>query len=129
MSQEHKDALVLGRQQARVIKAYLNAIADRKPGRPVTKESLERKLALVDEKIEAADNPLEKVDLIQSRLDTEKVLAQVGDAENLEELEAGFAAYAKGYSERKGISYTAWRQIGVPASVLKSAGIRETRRR
>ncbi len=32
-------------------------------------------------------------------------------------------ANAKSYGERKGISYEAWRQLGVPAEVLKRAGI------
>ncbi len=27
------------------------------------------------------------------------------------------------YAERKGISYAAWRELGVPADVLKKAGI------
>jgi hypothetical protein len=44
-------------------------------------------------------------------------------------LAANFVAYAKSYSDRKGISYTAWRQFGVPADVLRKAGIQETRRR
>ena len=38
-------------------------------------------------------------------------------------LEKSFVAAAKGYSERKGISYTAWRELGVPPEVLKRAGI------
>ena len=33
------------------------------------------------------------------------------------------AARAAGYAERKGISYTAFRSVGVPAAVLKAAGI------
>lgn len=129
MTQEHKDALALGRLQARAIKAYLKTIDLRKPGRPVTKESLEKRLGRVQEKIAQSDDPLRTVDLIQSKLDIEKSLAEVGDSENVEALEDGFVEHAKGYSDRKGISYTAWREIGVPASVLKSAGIAETRRR
>jgi hypothetical protein len=27
------------------------------------------------------------------------------------------------YSERKGITYSAWREVGVPANVLEKAGI------
>ena len=38
-------------------------------------------------------------------------------------LEDEFVDAASGYSQRKGISYTAWRELGVPASVLKRAGI------
>lgn len=129
MSQEHKEALARGRLEARTIKAYLRAIEGRKPGRPVTKESLEKRLVAVSEKIDASDDPLKTVDLVQTRLDIEKALVQADDAQNIEGLEAGFVEHAKAYSERKGISYTAWREVGVPASVLKSAGIPETRRR
>ena len=129
MSEEHKAALAEGRRQARAIKAYLKAIASRKPGRPVTKEGLTSRLEKVNEKLEAADNPLDEVDLIQSRLDIQKALADLEDAQDIDELEAGFIEHAAAYSERKGISYTAWREYGVPAKVLRSAGVKETRRR
>ena len=33
------------------------------------------------------------------------------------------AKVARGYSQRSGISYTAWRQVGVAPSVLTKAGI------
>ncbi len=45
---------------------------------------------------------------------------------DLAELENGFEKVAKGYAERKGITYSAFRQIGVPAAVLKKAGISRT---
>ena len=41
----------------------------------------------------------------------------------MEVLEAGFVKIAKSYSNRKGISYTAWRAVGVQPNVLKKAGI------
>ena len=37
--------------------------------------------------------------------------------------EEDFVAAASGYSDRKGISYAAWRELGVPPAVLKRAGI------
>ena len=129
MSNEHKKALAQGRAEARAIKGYLNALASRKPGRPVTKESLAKRLDAVNMKIEAADDPLETVDLIQSRLDIEKALEEVEAGVNLDVLESGFVEHAASYSDRKGVSYTAWREFGVPASVLRTAGIKETRRR
>ncbi|HIE22326.1 MAG TPA: hypothetical protein EYP73_07000 [Acidimicrobiia bacterium] len=129
MSNEHKEALAKGRAEARAIKAYLKALQQRKPGRPVTRESLEAKLARLDEKIAASPDPLEEVKFRQERLDVEARLASLTNGGNLEELEDGFVAHAKSYSERKGISYTAWRQAGVPAAVLKKAGIHQTRRR
>ncbi len=39
-------------------------------------------------------------------------------------LEEGFVKAAKNYSERKGITYAAWREAGIDASVLRRAGIR-----
>jgi len=129
MSQEHKDALARGRRESRAIKSYLKTIESRKPGRPITKESLSSRLATVNAKLEGLDDPLKRLDLLQSRLDIEEALASVKDVANLDQIEADFVANAKGYSQRKGISYTAWRRFGVPAAVLKKAGIPETRRR
>jgi len=129
MSQEHKDALARGRRESRAIKNYLKTIESRKPGRPVTKESLTSRLATVNAKLEGMDDPLKRLDLLQSRLDIEEALASVKEVANLDQIEADFVANATGYSQRKGISYTAWRRFGVPAVVLKKAGIPETRRR
>ncbi|HSJ82818.1 MAG TPA: hypothetical protein VLA91_03270 [Acidimicrobiia bacterium] len=129
MSKEHKEALARGRLEARSIKAYLNALDSRKPGRPVTKESLEQRLARVESKLEAEVDPLKRLDLMQSKVDLEQTLASTEKNSNLEELAAGFVAHAKSYSERKGITYTTWRNFGVPADLLRQAGIPETRRR
>ena len=129
MSQEHKAALAKGRLEARSIKAYLEALDSRKPGRPVTKESLDKRLERVNGKLSDEIDPLKRVDLMQSKLDIEAALANVEDGANIEELAAGFVAHARSYSDRKGISYTAWRKFGVPADVLRKAGIAETRRR
>ena len=38
-------------------------------------------------------------------------------------LEKAFVKHAKAYSDSKGISYAAWREIGVTPEVLKAAGI------
>jgi len=129
MSNEHKEALAQGRKEARAIKAYLSALESRKPGRPVSKESLQKRVERVNEKLEATDNPLDRVDLIQSKIDIEKALAELGNSQDIASLESGFIENVGSYSERKGVTYTAWREFGVPASVLRKAGIRETRRR
>jgi len=129
MSAEHKAALARGRAESRAIKGYLNALAARKPGRPVTKESLQKRLENVNEKLDQSGDPLERVDLLQSRLDLEKAISEVASGDDLDALKKGFVKHAKKYSERKGVSYTAWRQAGVPAAVLREAGIKETRRR
>lgn len=127
MSKEHKEALARGRREARLIKAYLEALESRRPGRKVTSESLKQRIASLDAKIAVEDDPLKKVDLYQAKLDAEQQLEEAAKAAGFEDLEKGFIEVAKSYSERKGISYKAWREAGVPAAVLKKAGIQRTR--
>lgn len=129
MSKQHKEALAQGRLEARSIKAYLNALDTRRPGRPVTRDSLEQRLARVNSKLESEADSLRRLDLMQSKADIEQALSSAEKGSNLEELTKGFVAHAKSYSQRKGISYSTWRQFGVPADVLRKAGIPETRRR
>ena len=123
MSKEHKDALARGRREARAIKAYLEALGSRRPGRPVTPESLQARIDRLDEKLGAEQDPLKKVDLVQQRLDAVEALKRVEASADLDALQEGFVDHAKGYSERKGISYAAWREAGVPAGVLRKAGL------
>lgn len=123
MSDEHRAALKRGRQEAAAIRRYLEAVASRKPGRPVTAESLQKRLAKLEEQLDNEDNPLKAIELEQRRLDAQSALADLGDAPDVEELEKEFVEHAKSYSERKGISYAAWRAGGVPAATLKKAGI------
>jgi len=124
MSDEHKAALAEGREQGRAVRRYLEALEFTRPrrGRKRTPEKMEARLAAIDEALATAD-PLSRVHLAQERLDLEAHLA-VGDNQvDLEALEAEFIATACAYGERKGISYSAWREVGVEARVLKAAGI------
>jgi hypothetical protein len=41
-------------------------------------------------------------------------------------LEKAFVRVARGYSDRHGVSFSAWRQIGVDVDVLAAAGIKPT---
>jgi hypothetical protein len=127
MSQEHKDALAEGRKQSRAIKGYLEALQARKPGRPITKESLETRLSRVNAQLGSSSDPLKSVQLVQTKLELEGELARIGEGVDLAALEKDFVTHASAYSARKGISYTAWRQVGVPAATLKAAGIKERR--
>jgi|SRR5690606_6692269 chromosome segregation ATPase len=128
MSEEHKAALAQGRRESRAIKAYLEALGSRRPGRPVTADSVRKRIESIDEKLATEEDPLKQLDLRQERLDAEATLKDVEAKEDIDELEKSFVEVAKSYSERKGISYAAWRQVGVPASALKAAGIPRTRK-
>ncbi len=129
MTDEHKAALAKGREQGRAVREYLAALEqERKPGRPVDRKSIEAKLPEIQSRIDAEPDPAKRVELIQKRLDLEERLVELGEAPDMEALEKGFIDAAAEYSERKGITYPAWREAGVPAAVLKQAGIKRTRR-
>lgn len=129
MSDEHKAALAKGRAQGRAVRDYLEAVEEgSKPGRRLSEDELRAKVDSLQQQIEDEENAAKRVELIQRRLDYEERLSKFEDAPDLEALEAAFIDAAKEYSERKGISYTAWREAGVPASVLKQAGVPRTRR-
>lgn len=124
MSDEHKAALAEGRNQGRAVRRYLEALESHKPkrGRKRTPESMQKRLGKIDAEMERAD-PLRRLQLIQERLDLNAELEMAGTKIDLTELEQAFVDSAKAYSERKAISYAAWRELGVEASVLKRAGI------
>ena len=129
MTAEHKAALAKGREQGRVVREYLAALnEEKKPGRKLDADTLNERITQTQAEIDAEPDPAKRVDLIQKRLDYEEKLANIGEAVDLESLEKDFVKAAKEYSERKGITYSAWREAGVPAAVLKDAGIPRTRR-
>ena len=130
MSDEQKAALGQGRAEAKAIKAYLAAVTKpRKRGRPITRASLEEKTGSLGEKVRTEDDPLARVELIQARIDAQRALNDLDRAADLDGLEAGFEKHAASYSQRKGITWAAWREAGVPAAILRRAGIKQTRRR
>jgi thiamine biosynthesis lipoprotein ApbE len=124
MTPEHKAALAEGRALGRSVREYLEALEQHKPkrGRKRTPESIKKRLATIAESLPEA-SPIRKVELIQERRDLEVELATMGTKVDLTAVEKGFVKAAKQYSERKGISYATWREAGVPAEVLKKAGI------
>ena len=129
MSKAHKKALATGRTEARTVRRYLDALESHGPkrGRKRTPESIERRLAAISQTIEDAD-PLTVLKLTQERMDLEAELISLDAGEELAALEAEFVAIAASYSDRREISYNAWREVGVPAAVLRQAGIGRRRR-
>ncbi|MDP8927752.1 MAG: hypothetical protein M3O70_04020 [Actinomycetota bacterium] len=124
MSPEHKEALARGRQQAKVVRDYLEALhTNGQRGRPIDRQSLEGKIERLQAQINEEPNAARRVELIQQRLDAERRLAGLEESADREALERDFISVAKEYSQRRGITYTAWREVGVPAAVLREAGI------
>lgn len=124
MTDEHKAKLAEGRGLSRPVRDYLEAIDGNKPkrGRKRTPDSIKARLDVIKAALPTAAI-MKKVEMVQERRNLEVELATMGATIDLTELEKGFVASAKTYSARKGISYAAWREIGVTAEVLKKAGI------
>jgi len=124
MTDEHKAALAEGRAQGRAVRSYLEALEAHRPkrGRKRTPESMRARLAAIESTIDGAD-PMTRLQLVQERIDLATAIAAAETTVDLSELEDGFVQAAAGYGERKGISYAAWREVGVPAAILKRAGI------
>jgi hypothetical protein len=63
--------------------------------------------------------------LLQERKNLEVELARLisGGGVDMDKLRKGFVKNAKAYGTAKGIAYGTWREIGVPADVLRDAGI------
>ena len=124
MSEEHKAANAKARTENKVVGAYLEGLESNRPrpGRRRTAESMHKRIEAIGEALESA-TPIRRVQLVQERIDLERQLSTPDEIVDISELEDGFVTVAVSYSGRKGITYAAWREVGVPAAVLKRAGI------
>jgi hypothetical protein len=124
VTDSHKAAMAQGRSESRAISAYLEALESHRPkrGRKRTPESIDKRLATIDASLESA-SPVKRLSLIQERLDLLRERESLSTKVDLSGLEDDFVSTAKSYGERKGISYAAWRELGVSAPILKRAGI------
>jgi hypothetical protein len=124
MSDTHKAALAVGRTEGRSVRRYLDALDANRPkrGRKRTPESIQKRLRAIEGEMASTDR-LNELKLIQERLNLEQELGTLSAKQDLAGLEGEFVKVARSYSERQGISYGAWRAVGVSAAVLKKAGI------
>ena len=111
------------------VRAYLEALRWRRPrrGRPRSPDRLQAELKQVERtlvKIKDTGDPIEVLELTQRRLDLVAQVEAVQRQAEFVELETHFLTVVAPYSHERGISYTAWRELGVPASVLRRAGLR-----
>jgi len=124
MTDAHKKALAEGRKLGQAVREYLDALEQHRPkrGRRRTPESIRKRLDAINERLRDA-KPLERLQLAQERIDLKGELEKLSAKVDLSKLESKFVQAAKEYSTRKGISYAAWRESGVPAEILRKAGI------
>lgn len=124
LTDEHKEALAKGRRQAVVVKKYLAALeTGRKRGPKMTPTKLQDRIAETAVAIQNETDPATKVELIQQRLDDQHRLNRLSDQDSHDGLQADFVDVVADYSNRKTLSYAAWRELGVPAAVLRRGGL------
>jgi len=128
VSEEAKSARALGQAQGRTVSRYLSAIdsANSRRSRQRSPERMKARVSELPDEIAQA-KPLKRVHLIQELMDLEAELAKEEETVDISGIESDFISIASEYSDRKGISYAAGREVGVPASVLKAAGVASTR--
>ena len=102
MSDEHKAALELGRGEGRAVRAYLEALRANKPkrGRKRTSESMEKRLAAIDELLTDA-SPVDELLLVQERRDLEAERDALDSDTDMTALEDEFIAVAAAYGSRR----------------------------
>jgi hypothetical protein len=121
-------------EQVRVVRRYLSTLDVLRPGRGPKRalESIANRLLKIDELLISAD-PIERLHLTQERIDLDAEAIRLGSngtgtEADVAELEAEFIKVAKPYGERCGVTFSAWRQVGVEADVLEKAGIVRARK-
>ena len=120
---EHRKRIAEGRVQTAAIRNYLNHLAtDRRSER--TPPRIQAELRTVQDAAETETDTIKRLQLVQRRMDLEAELNRSKSAPDPDDLLSRFIEAAAPYAERKGISYAAFREVGVPASVLRKAGLK-----
>jgi hypothetical protein len=129
LSAAHKRALAEGRTMSAVVDRYLSAVnTPKRRGRKVSKTALVERLTDARTKAKSATG-VDKVLAAQEVRDLEIRIANMESAAggDVKSLESAFVKIAKRFGDNRGIGYGAWRDAGVPAVVLKKAGVARTR--
>ena len=93
-----------------------------KRGRKRTPDSINKRLTAIEQELAEA-TAIDELQLVQERRDLTAELSAMDSTVDIAALEKAFVGVAKAYGERKGISYASWREVGVSAGTLTSAGI------
>jgi hypothetical protein len=132
MSEEHKAALAAGAKQTKAVKAYLEGLQDMAPkkGRQRTEETVAAQLEAA--KAVIADKGAGVLDVLNARqaesdLETELEAMNTDTGPDMKALEKDFSKHVAAYGERKGITYSTWRRMGIAGDVLTAAGVPRTR--
>jgi hypothetical protein len=111
------------------VNRYLAAVhTPKRRGRKVSEATLTQRLAEARSRVKTTRG-VDKLLAAQEVRDLQAKLAQTTttSAVDVKSLETAFVKVARRFGENRGVGYGAWRDAGVPAEVLKRAGIARTR--
>ena len=113
----------------KAVRDYLDTLSANAPkrGRKRSADSVKARISTIGKAMDDA-SATKRLGLVQERIDLEAELDAMDRAGSVDMsvLEAGFVKAAASYGGRRGISYAAWREVGVSAAALKAAGIRRS---
>lgn len=118
-------------EERAAIVSYLAAI-DRKNapkprgGRRRTTESIGRDITTCEQTIASTMDPIRKLHATQELLNLQHEAEQIASDEYYADptnFEADFIAHLSGYADRNAITASALRRVGVPARVIREAGL------
>ena len=119
MTDDHKAALAQGRVEGKAIRNYLDALHSQNPKRRGRKGRSAQEL---QQALQESKDPMERLKL-RPQL-REALEAESAGTVDVEGATAEFVKHVASYSERNGLTYADWREEGVPAAVLKQAGMK-----
>lgn len=137
VTDEQRQAISNAYAENRAVSEYLEILEHNKRveeqtrpkrGRHRTLESIQNRLNEIAESFESV-KPLKRLLMIQERMNLEAELEKAKNPPepiDITQPEDDFLGVAASFALRKGITYRAWRELGVEPSVLKQAGIRRT---
>jgi len=113
--------------EGHAVRRYLDALEANKPkrGRKRTPDSIQRRLTAIDNELTDAAG-VTRLGLVQERMNLLEELGRMQAKADMSALEDDFIQVAKSYSARHGISYAAWREVGVQPNVLTKAGVKRS---
>jgi transposase-like protein len=120
--EEGSSSPAAARAESATVGRYLDVLARKSPQGRRTPEFMEARLGEVKAALVDA-SPYDRVILTQERLDLQRDLAQRITPDDIAHAEKGFIDVGASWARRKGVGYEALRIGGVPAEVLKQAGI------
>lgn len=118
-TKEHLEALAQGRAEGAVVRNYLSALATVEPPK---KGRQPRSADDIASQINDTTDPVERLKLRAALREAVARESQTA-AVDLDALEKSFLGIVASYSTKHGLTYADWRAEGVPAAVLKAAGM------